>query len=183
MSRRTRTAAILLSGAALLGGGVASAAEATGDHGGQHAKWHGKRHHGHHNGLGRTARELGVTKGQLRTALKAVAAQQQSAAKPATFKELLAKQLGVTADQVKAASKQAKASGAKTRDAYFAAFATALGVDPAKVQPAFKAARTERKAQKKAKRDAFVAALAQQLNVPQEKVAAAFDSKCRPKHR
>jgi hypothetical protein len=183
MSRRTRTAAVLLSGAALLGGGVPSAAQAHGDHGdkrgGQHFKHHGKRHHG---GLARTARELGVTKDQLRTALKAVAEQQKAAAKPASFKELLAKQFGKTTDQVKAAAEQARASGADTKDAFVAAFATALGVDPATVPTAFEAARTEQKAQRKAARDAFVTALAAQLNVPQEKVAAAFDGNCRPKH-
>lgn len=187
MSRRTRTAAVLLSGAALLGGGIPSAAQANGDHGdkrgGQHAKSHGKRHHGHNRGLARTASELGVTKEQLRTALKTVAEQQKSAAKPASFKDLLAKQFGVTADQVKTAFDQAKAGDADTKDEFVAAFASALGVDPATVPAAFDAARTEQKAQRKAARDAFVAALATQLNVPQEKVAAAFDHNCRPKHR
>jgi hypothetical protein len=187
MSRRTRTAAVLLYGAALLGAGVPSAAQANGDHGdkrgGQNAKHHGKRHHGHNRGLARTASELGVTKEQLRTALKAVAEQQKAAAKPPSFKELLATQFGKTPDQVKAAFQQARAGDADTKDAFVAAFATALGVDPATVPTAFDAARTEQKAQRKAKRDAFVAALATQLNVAPEKVAAAFDSNCRPKHR
>lgn len=179
MSRRTRTAAVLLSSAALLGAGAPAGALAHG-HGrdGQHAKWHGKR--GHDRGLGRIADELGVTKAQLKTALKTVAEQQKAAAKPASFKELLAKQLGVTTDQLKAAATAAK--GADSKAAWLAAFANALGVDTAKVTAAFDAARAEQKTQYRAARDAWVSALAQQLGVSTDKVAAAFERKHGARH-
>ena len=175
MSRRTRTAAVLLSSAALLGAGAPSGAV------GHDNDRHHARHH-HRDGLRSLARELGVTKQQLRTALKAVKEQQRSAAKPASFKTLLAQELGVTREQVKAAFHQARASGADSRDEFKAAFATALGVDAARLDAAFKSAREAQKAAWKARRDAFVAALAAQLGVPTEKVEAAFSRKHR-RHR
>jgi hypothetical protein len=180
MSRRTSTTAVLLSSAALLGAGAPAGALAHGDghkRGGHHG-WHGKR--GHDRGLGRIARELGVTKAQLKSALKTVAEQQKAAAKPPSFKDLLAKQLGVTTDQVKSAAVAAK--GADSKDEWLAAFAGALGTDTAKVTAAFDAARTELKTQRQAARDAWVNALAQQLGVAPEKVAAAFERKHHAKH-
>lgn len=181
MSRRTRTAAMLLSSAALITAGAPAGAVANNGHGDKRGGHHGHAR-GHDRGLARTARELGVTKQQLRTALKAVAAQQKAAAKPPSFKTLFAQELGVTTDQLKAASKQARAT-THSKDEYVQALASALGVDAAKVTTAFTAARDAKKAQWKAKRDAFVAALAQELNVPQDKVEAAFDRKCGFKHR
>jgi hypothetical protein len=176
--------AAVLSSAALLGAGAPAGALAHGDdghkHGGVGAGWHGKR--GYDRGLGRIARELGVTKDQLRSALKAAAEQQQSAAKPASFKDLLATHLGVTADQVEAAADAAKASGADSKDELVAAFADALGVDAATVTAAFDAARADRQAQCKAAHDAFINAVAQQLGLPAEKVAAAFERKHGQRH-
>jgi hypothetical protein len=174
MSRRTRAAAVLLSGAALIAGAPAGA-QAHGDRDGKRGE---HRSHHHHRGV---ARELGVTKEQLRTALKAVAEQQQSAPKPASLKELLAQQLQVTPDQVRAAFRQAK-ENADTKEEFVQAFAAALQIDPARVQPAFEAAFKERKAQWKARRDAFFAALAQQLNRSPEQVEEAFDDRCGRKH-
>ena len=175
--------AVLFSGAALLGAGAPAGALAHGDGGhkrGGHHGWHGKR--GHDRGLARIARELGVTKAQLKSALKTVAEQQKGAAEPASFKALLAKNLGVTTDQVKTAAQAAKAADADTKDEWIAAFANALGADAAKVTSALDATRTERKAQFKAAHDAFITALAQQLGVPAKKVAAAFERKHRSKH-
>jgi 2-hydroxychromene-2-carboxylate isomerase len=172
--------AVVLSSAALIGAGAPAGALAHGGHdrGGHHrAGWHGKR--GHDRGLGRLAHELGVTKAQLKAALKTVAEQQKTAARPPSFKDLLAKQLGLTTDQVKAAAETAKSSGADTKDEWLAAFANALGVDVPTLTAAFDAARTEQKAQIEAACDAFVNALAQQLGVPAEKVAA---RKQRAKH-
>ncbi len=181
MYRRTRTIAAVLSSAALLGAGAPAGALA---HGGDHGRhgdrhgWHGKR--GHDRGLGRIARELGVTKDQLRSALKAASEQQKAAAKPPSFKELLAQHLGVTTDQVKAAAEAAK--GADSKDAWLAAFANALGKDTATVTAAFDAARTDLKAQFKAAHDAFINAVAQQLGLPADKVAAAFERKHGKRH-
>src|SRR3954468_7515895 len=179
MSPRTSTTAVLLSSAALFAGAPAVADAHHHGHGG----WghHGLRHH-HGDGLARTAQELGVTKEQLRTALKAVAEQQRAASRPPSFKDLLASQLGVTTDKLKAAFEQARASGADTKDEFLAAFASALGTDTAHVTAAMDAARTEQKAQFKAARDAFINALAAQLNVPVEKVDAAFDHNCGFRH-
>jgi hypothetical protein len=181
MYPRTRTIAAVLSSAALLGAGAPAGALAHGgDHGrhGGHHGWHGKR--GHDRGLGRVARELGVTKTQLRSALKAAFEQQRSAARPPSFKDLLAQRLGVSTDQLKAAAKAAK--GAESKDAWLAAFAGALGKDPAAVTAAFDAARADLKAQRKAAHDAFINAVAQQLGVPAEKVAAAFERKHGKRH-
>jgi hypothetical protein len=172
--------AAVLSSAALLGAGAPAGAVAHGDHGHRHggAGWHGKR--GHDRGLGRIARELGVTKDQLKSALKAAAEQQKSAAKPASFKELLATRLGVTADQVESAADAAQ--GADSKEAWLAAFANALGVDTATVTAAFDAARADRKAQFQAAHDAFINAVAQQLGLPAEKVAAALERKHGKRH-
>src|SRR4051812_9606247 len=173
MFRCTSTAAVLLSSAALFAGAPATALAHHGDRGAHH----GFRYH-HGDGLARTAHELGVTKEQLRSALKAVAEQQRAAAKPPSFTELFASKLGVSTDKLKAAYEQARASGADTRDEFLAAFASALSTDTAHVTAAMDAARSERKAQWKAAREAFVNALAAQLNVPAEKVEAAFDHRC-----
>jgi hypothetical protein len=174
--------AVLLSSAAFAGAGTPGLAQAhggdrdgkRGNHHGHH--WKGKHHRGD-RGLARTAAELGVTKEQLKTALRAVAAQQQAAAKPPSFKDVLAQQLGVTTDQLKAAFQQARAT-AQSKDQFKAAFAAALNKDVATVDAAFKSARDAQKAAWKAKRDAFVQALAAQLGVPVEKVDAAFDRGC-----
>src|SRR4051795_12546322 len=131
MSRRTSTAAVLLSSATLFAGAPATALAHHGHHGGR-GEHHGFRHH-HGDGLARTADELGVTKEQLKTALKAVAAQQQAAVKPPSYTELLASKLDVTTAQLKSAFEQAKASGAQSKDAFLAAFASALGTDTAHV--------------------------------------------------
>lgn len=172
--------AVLLSSAALVGAGAPAGALAHGDghkHGG-HAGWHGKR--GHDRGLGRIARELGVTKAQLRSALKAAYEQQKAAAKPPSFKDLLAQHLGVTAAQVKSAAEAAK--GADSEEAWLAAFANALGKDATTVTTAFDAARADRKAQLEAAREAFINTVAQQLGVPAAKVAAAFEHKHGKRH-
>jgi hypothetical protein len=181
MSRRTRTTAILLSSAALIGAGVPAGAQAHNDHkrgSHQHAK-HVK--HGHHNdrGLARTARALGVSKQELRSALKAVAAERRAAAKPPSFKALFAQQLGVTVEQVKAAQREARKAG---RHGYFDAFAAALGTDKAGLKAAFDAARDAQKAQWRAKRDKFVTALAQKLGVSEDRVREAFDRHCGFRH-
>src|SRR5262245_5581185 len=111
MSRRTRTMAVLLSSAALAGAGSPGLAQAHGDRDGKRGGHHGQhfkgKHHRGDRGLRRTAAELGVSKDQLRAALKAVAAQQRAAAKPPSYKALVAQQLGVTVDQLKAAFEQA----------------------------------------------------------------------------
>jgi Spy/CpxP family protein refolding chaperone len=109
MSRRTRTTAILLSGAALLGGGTATSAQAHHGHGDQRGM-HAKHWRGHHHGLGRAARELGVTKDQLKAAIEAARRQQASQPKPTTREEFkarkdafiaaVAQQLNKPADQV-----------------------------------------------------------------------------------
>jgi hypothetical protein len=179
--------AVLLSSAALAGAGTPGLAQAHGDRDGKRGGHHGQgfrgKHHRHHGdrGLARTAAKLGVTKDQLKTALKTVAAQQQAAAKPAAFKQLLANELGVTVDQLKAAMKQARSS-AHSREQFKQAFASALGKDTATVETAFKNARDKQKAEFKARRDAFIAALAAQLGVPVEKVDAVFNSRCGFKH-
>src|SRR3954468_15981971 len=179
MSRRSSTTAVLLSSAALFTGAPATALAHHGHHGG----W---GHHGHHHrgdrGLARTAQELGVTKEQLRDALKAVAEQQKAAARPPSYKELLASKLDVSTDQLKSAFEQARASGADTKDEFLAAFASALNTDSAHVTAAMEAARTEQKAQWKAAREAFITTLADELNVPVEKVEAAFDHGCGFRH-
>jgi hypothetical protein len=182
MSRRTSTAAVLLSSAALFTGAPATALAHHG-HDGRHGAHHGMRHHHHHGGgLARTAHELGVTKQQLRTALKAVAEQQRAASRPPSFMDLFASQLGTTTDKVKAAFKQARESGAHSKDEFLAAFASALGTDSTHVMDAMKAARSEQKAQWKAAREAFINALADQLNLPADTVAAAFNHRCGFKH-
>ncbi len=89
MSRRTSTVAVLLSSAALFSGAPATALAHNGHHGGR-GEHHGFRHH-HGDGLARTAQELGVTKEQLKSALKAVKDQQRAAARPPSFKDLLAR--------------------------------------------------------------------------------------------
>src|SRR3954454_13120273 len=104
MSRRTSTAAVLLSSATLFAGAPATALAHHG-HDGRRGEHHGFRHHG--DGLARTAHALGVTEEQLRTALKAVAEQQRAAARPPSYTELLASKLGVTTDKLKAAFDQA----------------------------------------------------------------------------
>jgi predicted DsbA family dithiol-disulfide isomerase len=171
--------AVLLSGAALASAGAPAGALAhngRGDnHGGQHAFGH------HDRGLARAASELGVTKAQLSAALQTVAAQEKSAAKPASFKTLVAQQLQVTPDQLNAAFTQAR-TAAQSKDGFVQAVATALQVDPAHVTSALTAARTQQQAERKAARDAFDAALAQQLNVPADKVAAAFGGNCGARH-
>ena len=177
MSRRTSTAAVLLSSAALFTSAPATALAHHGHHGG----WGHHHHHGD-RGLARTAQELGVTKAQLRDALKAVAAQQRAAARPPSFKELLASKLDVTTDQLKSAYEQARASGADTKEEFLAAFASALNTDSAHVTAAMEAARADQKAAWKAKREAFVNALAAELNVDPAKVDAAFSRSCGFKH-
>ena len=146
MSRRSRTMAVLLSSAAFAGAGTPGLAQAhggdrDGKRGGHHGhNWKGKHHRGD-RGLARTAAELGVTKEQLKTALKAVAAQQQAARRsPPSYKELVAQQLGVTTDQLKAAFQQARQS-AQSHEEFKQAFAAALGKDAATVEAAFKTAR------------------------------------------
>src|SRR4051812_31148252 len=119
MSRRTSTAAVLLSSAALCAGAPGTALAHHG-HDGRRGEHHGFRHH-HGDGLARTAHALGVTKAQLRSALKAVAEQQRAAAKPPSFKALLASKLGVSTDKLEAAFAQARASGADTKDEFLAA--------------------------------------------------------------
>ena len=180
MSRRTSTVAVLLSSAALFSGAPATALAHNGHHGGR-GEHHGFRHH-HGDGLARTAQELGVTKEQLKSALKAVKDQQQAAARPPSFKDLLATKLSVTDDQLKAAYQQARSSGAQSKDAFLAAFASALGTDSAHVTAAMDSARADAKAQWEAKRQAFINALAAQLNVDPAKVDAAFDKGCGFKH-
>jgi hypothetical protein len=108
MSRRTRTMAVVLSSAALLGAGAPAGALAHG--GGHHDGSHDAKSRGHDPGLGRVAASLGVTKAQLKAALKTVGEQQKAAAKPASskaaheaFVAALAQQLGVPADKVAAA--------------------------------------------------------------------------------
>ncbi len=83
---------------------------------------------------------------------------------------------------MKSAYEQARASGAQSKDAFVAAFASALGTDSAHVAAAMDAARADAKAQWEAKRQAFVNALAAQLNVDPAKVDAAFDRGCGFKH-
>ncbi|MDA0185357.1 hypothetical protein OJ997_33940 [Solirubrobacter phytolaccae] len=174
MSRRTRTAAVLLSSAALLGSGVPAQAHG-GDRGdrGQHA---GKRHGKGDRGFARAARELGVSKEQLKTAVKAASEQQKAAGELPSYKAVVASKLGVTEDQLKTAFEQAKQS-ADSRDAFKAAFASALGKDVATVETAFKDAKTELKQQWQARYDAWVASVAQQLGKSPEEVKAAFESK------
>src|SRR4051812_29584992 len=109
MSRRTSTAAVLLSSAALFAGAPATALAHHG-HDGRRGEHHGFRHH-HGDGLARTAHELGVTREQLRTALHNVVEQQKAASRPPSFRDLLASKLGVTTDKLKAAFEQARASG------------------------------------------------------------------------
>ena len=80
MSRRTRTMAVLLSSAALAGSGPSLAQAHDGGRGDKHGGHHGHHWRGHHDrGLARTAAKLGVTKDQLKTAMKAVREQQQAA--------------------------------------------------------------------------------------------------------
>ena len=98
MSRRTRTMAVLLSGAALVGGGTASTAQAH-----HHGRGHHHHHwgHKHHNRLAKLASELGVTKDQLKAALQAVKAQDPQSKD--AFVAALAQQLNVPEDKVAAA--------------------------------------------------------------------------------
>jgi len=185
MSRRTRTMAMLLSSAAIAGAPGVAQAHGGGGHGhGERASHkHGGGHHGFRGerrfdrGLARTAEALGVTKDQLKAALKAVKEQQDAAAKPPSLKDLVAQQLGVTSDQLKAAFEQARQQS-DSKDEFEQAFAAALGKDVATVEAAYKAAGDQLKAELKARRDAFIQALATQLNLPVEKVDAAFTKSC-----
>jgi hypothetical protein len=103
MTRRTKALAALVSSAALVGAGSTASAEA---HNGPGHHHHGQaelRHHhgGHHHGLARAAAALGVTTDQLKTAVKAVAAQDPQSKD--AWEAALAQQLGTTADKVDAA--------------------------------------------------------------------------------
>ena len=100
MSRRTRTMAVLLSAGALVGGGTASTAQAHHHHGRGHHHHHHWGHK-HHDRLARIASELGVTKDQLKTALRAVKAQDPQSKD--AFVAALAQQLDVPEDKVSAA--------------------------------------------------------------------------------
>jgi predicted nucleic acid-binding protein len=100
MSRRTRTMAVLLSGAALVGGGTASTAQAH-HHQGRGHHHHHHWGHKHHNRLAAAANELGVTKDQLKAAIKAVKAQDPQSKD--AFHAALAQQLNVSQDKVAAA--------------------------------------------------------------------------------
>lgn len=175
MSRRTRTAAVLLSSAALLGSGVPAQAHGgdRGDRGGHHQ---GKRHGKGDRGFARVARELGVSKEQLKSAVKAAAEQQKAAGELPSYKTVVASKLGATEEQLKAAFEQAKAT-ADSREEFKAAFASALGKDVATVEAAFKDARTELKQQRHARYDAFIASVAQQLGKAPAEVKAAFEHK------
>jgi hypothetical protein len=178
--------AVLLSSAAFAGAGTPGLAQAhggdrDGKRGGHHGhNWKGKHHRGD-RGLARTAAELGVSKDQLKAALKAVRQQQAATPKP-SYKALVAQELGVTKDQLKAARKQARQT-AGSREEFKQAFASALGKDVATVEAAYKAAREKLKAAWEARRDAFVQALAAQLGVSAEKVDEAFDHRCGFKRR
>jgi|SRR5215207_3990053 len=179
MSRRTRTFAVLLSSAALIGGGSAGVAQAHHGHGDKRGEHHGKRHHGHFKRLGRLAAELGVTKDQLKAALAAVSDQKPDfKANREQFFADFAANLGVTPEQLKAAIQQVRDEKSfkhhGDRDDFTEALASALGVEPAKVTEAWNAAKEAAKARLAAQRDAWIGALAAQLGLPKEKVAAAL---------
>ena len=169
---------MLLSSAALAGSGPSLAQAHDGGRGDKHGGHHGHHWRGHHDrGLARTAAKLGVTKDQLKTAMKAVREQQQAASRPAAYKDLVAQQLGVTTDQLKTAYKTAR-ENAQSKEQFEQAFAAALGKDTATVEAAFKAAGDQLKTELSNRRDAFITALAAQLNLPVEKVDEAFTKSC-----
>ena len=175
MSRRTRTLAVALSTAALFGGSTAGVAQAHhGHHGFRHHGHHGMRHHGMH-GL---ADRLGVTQDQLKAAFQTASAQKPDfQANRQQFFADFASGLGVTTDQLKAALQQVREQAHTGDKGDFAeGLASALNIDPAKVQPAWESAKDAFKARAKAQRDAWVAALASALGLPTEQVAAALQT-------
>jgi hypothetical protein len=176
MSRRTKTLAVLLSSAALIGGGAAGVAQAHHGHGdrGGHS---GKRHHKHFKGFNRLASELGVTRAQLKAAFAAVADQRPDfKAVREQFWADFASGLGVSPETLQAAIQKVREEKAFKHhgDGFTEALAAELGVEPAKVTEAWQAATQAAKEKLAAQRNAWVAALAAQLGVDKEKVAAAL---------
>src|SRR5262249_35076158 len=98
MTRRTRALAAVVARAALMGGGITASADGHPRH--HHHGW-AAFHHRHHNRLAHAASVLGVTPDQLKSALKAVAAQDPQSKD--AWVSALAQQLGTTPDKVKAA--------------------------------------------------------------------------------
>ncbi len=178
MSRRTRTLAVVLSSAALLGGGTAGVAQAHHDRGDRGGHF-GKRHQKHFNRMGRLASELGVTREQLKAAFAAVADQRPDfKAVREQFWADFASGLGVSPETLKAAIQKVREEKSFKHDGdgngFTEALATELGVEPAKVTEAWQAAKQKAKETLAAQRDAWVTALAAQLGVDKEKVAAAL---------
>lgn len=118
------------------------------------------------------ARELGVTKSQLKTAVKAASEQQKAAGERPSYKAVVASKLGVAEDQLKAARESTDC-----REGFKTAVASALGKDVATVEAAFKDARAEVKQQRRARYDAFIDSVAQQLGRSAEEVKAALETK------
>jgi len=191
---RIRKATVIVSAAALIGGGGLSAAQAaTGDAGSREARA-GQHRGGPMNStqLARIASTLGVTTAQLRTALESArpAKPADGARGPEGIASELAAALGVDVAQVRAildANRPARpargrrggrpARGARPSNTRLvAALASGLNVDTATVRAAFAKIEAAHRAEHTAREAAMYAAVASELGLSADAVKAAFEA-------